>query len=91
MPIDDVLTRVKELLVTKLGIPPEGIVPEARLSEDLGVDSVDSVQLTLAVEREFGIEIDQEQMESLKSVQDVVSVVERCEPNPQHAVEASRE
>ena len=54
----------------------EQLVPEARLVEDLGLDSLDAVELAISVERKFDIEVPEEELTKLKTVADMVALVE---------------
>ena len=64
-------------MAERLGLQVEQIVPEARLVEDLGLDSLDAVELAIAVERKFEIEVPEEELTKLKTVADMVALVER--------------
>ena len=68
--------RVKDIIVEQLGVKPEQVTPEAKFIEDLGADSLDTVELVMALEEEFGNEIPDEQAENLQSVSDVIKYVE---------------
>jgi acyl carrier protein len=68
--------RVKDIIVEQLGVKPEQVVPSAKFIEDLGADSLDTVELVMALEEEFGIEVPDEQAEKLQSVGDVLKYVE---------------
>jgi acyl carrier protein len=68
--------RVKDIIVEQLGVKPEQVTPEAKFIEDLGADSLDTVELVMALEEEFGNEIPDEQAEKLQSVSDVIKYVE---------------
>ena len=72
-PIDQ---RVKDIIVEQLGVKPDQVTPEAKFIEDLGADSLDTVELIMALEEEFGIEVPDEQAEKLQSVGDVVKYIE---------------
>ncbi len=72
-PIDQ---RVKDIIVEQLGVKPEQVTPEAKFIEDLGADSLDTVELVMALEEEFGIEVPDEQAEKLQSVGDVIKYIE---------------
>jgi acyl carrier protein len=67
--------RVIELLIQRLGLPPEIVTPTAELAEDLGIDSVDSVEFTLALEREFGVSLPDTALADVRTVQDVIDLV----------------
>ena len=71
--------RVKEIIVEQLGVKPEQVVPEAKFIEDLGADSLDTVELVMALEEEFGVEVPDEQAEKLQSVGDVMKYIEEAQ------------
>ena len=64
--------KVKEIIVEQLGVNAEQVKPEASFIEDLGADSLDTVELVMAFEEEFGAEIPDEDAEKLKTVGDVI-------------------
>ena len=68
--------RVKEIIVEQLGVNPDQVTPEAKFIEDLGADSLDTVELVMAFEEEFGSEIPDEDAEKLQTVGDVIKYVE---------------
>ena len=68
--------QVKEIIVEQLGVNPDQVTPDAKFIEDLGADSLDTVELVMALEEEFGNEIPDEQAEKLQSVGDVVKYIE---------------
>ncbi len=71
--------RVKNIIVEQLGVKPEQVTPEAKFIEDLGADSLDTVELVMALEEEFGSEIPDEQAEKLQSVGDVIKYIEELQ------------
>ena len=71
--------RVKDIIVEQLGVKPDQVTPEAKFIEDLGADSLDTVELVMALEEEFGIEVPDEQAEKLQSVGDVIKYVEESQ------------
>ncbi len=71
--------RVKDIIVEQLGVKPDQVVPAAKFIEDLGADSLDTVELVMALEEEFGIEVPDEQAEKLQSVGDVIKYVEEAQ------------
>ena len=71
--------RIKEIIVEQLGVKPEQVTPEAKFIEDLGADSLDTVELVMALEEEFGNEIPDEDAEKLTSVGDVIRYVEEAQ------------
>ena len=68
--------RIRTIIATELGVKPEQITPEAKFIEDLGADSLDTVELVMALEEEFGNEIPDEDAEKLISVGDVIRFIE---------------
>lgn len=68
--------RVKDIIVEQLGVKPEQVTPEAKFIEDLGADSLDTVELVMALEEEFGHEIPDEEAEKLQTVGDVIRYIE---------------
>ena len=68
--------RVKGIIVDQLGVTEDQVTPEAKFIEDLGADSLDTVELVMALEEEFGNEIPDEQAEKLQSVGDVIKYIE---------------
>ena len=76
MATQEVADALREIMAARLGLTPEQIVPEARLVEDLGLDSLDAVELAIAVERKFDIEVPEEELTKLKTVADMLALVE---------------
>jgi len=70
-----VADRVVALLTRRLGISPEMVRPTAELAEDLGVDSVDAVEFTLGLEREFNVALPDQVIADVRTVQDVIDLV----------------
>ena len=68
--------RVRDIIVEQLGVKPDQVTPEAKFIEDLGADSLDTVELIMALEEEFGIEVPDEQAEKLQTVGDVIKYIE---------------
>jgi acyl carrier protein len=68
MEAKNVEERVKNIIVEQLGVEPEQVKPEAQFVNDLGADSLDTVELIMALEEEFDIEIPDEQAEKIKTV-----------------------
>jgi acyl carrier protein len=77
MEIPDLETRVKQILTNRLGIPSEEIRTDAKLVDELGMDSLDAVELAIATEREFSVEISDEQVAKLETVADIMGLVQR--------------
>jgi acyl carrier protein len=68
--------RVKQIIVDQLGVAPEQVTPEASFIDDLGADSLDTVELVMALEEEFDIEIPDEDAEKIQKVKDAVAYIE---------------
>lgn len=68
--------KVRNIIVEQLGVNPEQVTREARFIEDLGADSLDTVELVMAFEEEFAIDVPDEEAEKLQSVGDVVTYIE---------------
>jgi acyl carrier protein len=69
---DNTESKVREIIINELGVEPEKVTLEASFVEDLGADSLDTVELVMAFEEEFGIEIPDEDAEQLQTVGDAV-------------------
>ena len=67
--------RVKDIIVDQLGVNADQVTLEAKFVEDLGADSLDTVELVMAFEEEFDIEVPDEEAEKLQSVGDVVTYI----------------
>ena len=76
MATQGVAEGLREIMAARLGLPVEQLVPEARLVEDLGLDSLDAVELAISVERKFDIEVPEEELTKLKTVADMVALVQ---------------
>ncbi|RMD88201.1 MAG: acyl carrier protein [Candidatus Dadabacteria bacterium] len=72
----DIAERVKAIIVEQLGVSADEVTPEASLIEDLGADSLDIVELIMALEEEYEIDIADENAEKIQTVQDVISYLE---------------
>jgi acyl carrier protein len=68
--------KVKDIIVEQLGVNPEQVVPSASFIEDLGADSLDTVELVMAFEEEFGVDVPDEDAEKLQTVGDVIKYIE---------------
>src|SRR4029077_12118773 len=68
--------KVKDIIVEHLGVNPEQVTPQASFIEDLGADSLDIVELVMAFEEEFGVEVPDEDAEKLQTVGDVIKYIE---------------
>ncbi|MFO7151677.1 MAG: acyl carrier protein [Bacillota bacterium] len=71
----EVLERVKKIIADQLGIDEDDVVPDASFIDDLGADSLDIVELIMAFEEEFDLEIPDEDAEKIKTVQDAVDYI----------------
>jgi acyl carrier protein len=76
---DNIIEKVTEIIVEQLGVSADQVKLESKMIEDLGADSLDAVELVMAVEEEFGIEVPDEDAEKLISVGDIVSHVENAQ------------
>ncbi|MEO8277602.1 MAG: acyl carrier protein [Thermoanaerobaculia bacterium] len=72
-----VAEKVKSIIVEQLGVEADEVTSEASFTEDLGADSLDIVELVMAFEEEFGIEIPDEDAEKIGRVQEAVSYIEK--------------
>ena len=72
---DDIQNKITKVIVEKLGVTEDQVKPEAAFIDDLGADSLDQVELVMALEDEFDIEIPDEEAEKLKKVSDVIAYV----------------
>jgi acyl carrier protein len=71
----DIEQKVKDIIINELGVEPEKVTPEASFVEDLGADSLDTVELVMAFEEEFGMEIPDEEAEKLQTVGDAINYI----------------
>lgn len=74
--MSSVKERVVDIIVEQLGVNEDQVVPEAKFVEDLGADSLDTVELVMALEEEFGAEIPDEEAEKLTTVGDAIKYIE---------------
>jgi acyl carrier protein len=72
----DVHERVKEIIAEQLGIEVSEVVPEASFVDDLGADSLDTVELVMALEEEFDVEIPDEDAEKIAKVKDAMDYID---------------
>ncbi|HID10657.1 MAG TPA: acyl carrier protein [Candidatus Latescibacteria bacterium] len=68
--------KVRDLVVEQLGVNPEQVTREASFIDDLGADSLDTVELVMAFEEEFGLEIPDEDAEKIATVGDAIAYIE---------------
>ena len=71
-----VFDKVKDIIVDQLDVDEDKVKMEASISEDLGADSLDIVDLVMSLEEEFDVEIPDEQVENVKTVGDIVKFIE---------------
>jgi acyl carrier protein len=69
--------KVKQIIVDELGVDESEVTPNARFIDDLGADSLDTVELVMRLEEEFGIEIPDESAEKIQSVRDALDYIEQ--------------
>ena len=72
---DNIESQVKEIIAAQLSVDPEIVTSDAKFIEDLGADSLDTVELVMAFEDKFSVEVPDEDAEKLKSVADVVAYI----------------
>lgn len=75
--MSDTFDRVKKVIVDQLSVEEAEVTPEASFTNDLGADSLDTVELVMAFEEEFGVEIPDEEAEKIIKVQDAVSFIQK--------------
>ena len=68
--------KIKQIIAEQLGVKKEEVTDNAKFVDDLGADSLDTVELIMALEEEFGIEVPDEQAEKLTTVGDVIKYIE---------------
>ncbi|MBE6399760.1 MAG: acyl carrier protein [Lentisphaerae bacterium] len=74
--MSEIADKVKAIVVEQLGVAEDQVTPEAKFVEDLGADSLDQVELVMALEEEFGADIPDEEAEKLTTVGDAIAYVE---------------
>ncbi len=72
---EEIISKVKALIAESLGVTEDEIVPSASFIEDLGADSLDIVELVMAIEKEFDIEIPDDDAEKIGTVQDAIDYI----------------
>ncbi len=73
----DIFERVKKVIVEQLSVDEAEVTPEANFTQDLGADSLDTVELVMAFEEEFNTEIPDEEAEKIQTVQDAVNYIDK--------------
>ena len=76
--MSEIEAKVKEIIVEQLGVNTDQVTREAKLIEDLGADSLDAVELVMAIEEEFEIEVPDEDAEKLENVGNIIDHVEKA-------------
>lgn len=74
--MSEIAAQVKNIIVDKLGVDAEEVTPEKSFTNDLGADSLDTVELIMEFEKEFGISIPDDQAEKISTVGDAISYIE---------------
>ncbi|HIF06356.1 MAG TPA: acyl carrier protein [Gemmatimonadetes bacterium] len=74
---DNTAAKVKEIIINELGVDPEKVTTEASFVDDLGADSLDTVELVMAFEEEFTIDIPDEDAERMRTVGEAISYIEK--------------
>ena len=75
--MEPIADRVKKIIVDQLGVEEETVTPEASFVDDLGADSLDTVELVMALEEEFGCEIPDEDAEKITRVKEAIEYIEK--------------
>ena len=75
----DIEAKVKDIIINELGVEAEKVTREASFVEDLGADSLDTVELVMAFEEEFGMEIPDEEAEKLQTVGDAIDYITKSQ------------
>jgi acyl carrier protein len=75
--MSDIADRVKKIVVDHLGVEPEKVTPNANFIDDLGADSLDTVELVMAFEEEFNVEIPDDAAETIQTVGDAIKFLEK--------------
>ncbi|MDR1050239.1 MAG: acyl carrier protein [Deltaproteobacteria bacterium] len=73
---DDILQRVSTVVANQLSTDPSEVVPKASFQDDLGADSLDLIELIMAMEEEFNVKIDDEAAKGIKTVQDAIDFIQ---------------
>ena len=73
--VKSIQERVKSIIVEQLGVEADQVNPDARFTEDLGADSLDNVELIMAFEEDFDVEINEDEAEKIKKVSDAVDYI----------------
>ena len=76
--MSEIANRVTAIIVDKLGVSESEVKPEATFAQDLGADSLDTVELIMEFEKEFGVQIPDQDAESMTTVGDAISYIEKA-------------
>ena len=76
---DNIAAKVKEIIINELGVDPEKVTNEASFVDDLGADSLDTVELVMAFEEEFTIDIPDEDAEQMRTVGEAIAYIKKHE------------
>lgn len=71
-----VFDKIKDIIVEQLDVEEDAVTMEASITDDLGADSLDVVDLVMSIEESFGVEIPDEEVENIKTVGDIVKYIE---------------
>lgn len=74
--MSEIASKVQKIIVDKLGVEESEVVPTASFTNDLGADSLDTIELIMEFEKEFGIQIPDDQAEKIQTVGDAISYIE---------------
>ena len=75
--MSEIEEQVKKIVIDHLGIEESKVAPESKFIDDLGADSLDTVELVMAFEEKFGIEIPDDAAETIQTVQDAIDYIEK--------------
>lgn len=78
--MSDTATRVKKIIAEHLGLLEDSLKDDAHILDDLGADSLDTVELVMSLEEEFGIEIPDQQMDDIGTVAQAIAIVQQLLP-----------
>jgi len=76
--MSEIAERVKAIIVDKLGVSESEVTPEASFTQDLGADSLDTVELIMEFEKQFEVSVPEEQAEKIQTVADAVDFIEKA-------------
>jgi len=79
--MSNITDRVKKIVIDQLGVDEEQVTPSASFTDDLGADSLDAVELVMALEQEFNLEIPDEDAEKLTNIEDTVKYIQEKSEN----------